>query len=315
MVYWRPFSSYNAAAFHGGWRLIISFTCNLCGQANQREQAELTREAHTCTVCSSSVRVRSIIHVLSMELLGISIPLTEFPQLKSLRGIGTSDSCVYADRLAQKFDYRNTFYDSAPQLDLANPPAAEAGVYDFLISSEVFEHVPPPASAAFVGAAMLLKPTGVLVLTMPYSIEPDTVEHFPDMHEFGLARVGDHTVLVNRTRDGQLQVFDKVVFHGAERGKALEMRELTEDDVKRHLAEAGFSDVRIYADDYPPYGIFQSEAWSLPIAARRTPFGLGLDATREIVGQWRQVKQQLSAEDRIATSRWVRLGRKLGVVR
>lgn len=295
--------------------MLIDFTCNLCGQANRSERAELTREAHTCSVCSSSVRVRSIIHVLSLELLGVSIPLPDFPQLKSLRGIGTSDSCVYADRLAQKFDYRNTFYDSAPKLDLADPPAAECGLYDFLVSSEVFEHVPPPASAAFSGASRLLKPTGVLVLTMPYSIEPETVEHYPDLHEFGLARVGNQTVLVNRTREGKLQVFEKVVFHGAEKGQALEMRELTEADVLGHLSDVGFVDARIYTDDYPAFGIFQSEAWSLPIAARKAPFGLNADATREIVDQWLEVKRRFDNEQATQTSRWMRLGRKLGLTR
>ena len=293
--------------------MIVSFLCNLCGHSNSREKAGITREAHTCSVCSSSVRVRSIIHILSQELLGDSIPLPDFPQLKSLRGIGTSDSCVYADRLAQKFDYRNTFYDSPPKLDLACPAEAEWGAYDFLISSEVFEHVPAPASAAFVGASRLLKPNGVLVLTMPYSIEPQTVEHYPDLHEYGLARVGDQTVLVNRTRDGELQVFENVVFHGAEKGQALEMRELTEADVKRHLAEVGFADVRIYADDYPPFGIYHTEAWSLPIAARKMPFALGRDAVCEIVGQWVQTKKRLDQDDQLRNSRWVRLGRKLGL--
>jgi hypothetical protein len=293
---------------------MISFTCNLCGHANRRERAELTREAHTCARCSSSVRVRSIIHVLSLELLGVSLPLPDFPHLKSLRGVGTSDSCVYADRLAQKFDYRNTFYDTAPKLDLAKPPQAEFGVYDFLVSSEVFEHVPPPAFAAFEGASHLLKPSGVLVLTMPYSIEPETVEHYPEMHEFGLARVGDDTVLVNRTREGLFQVFDKVVFHGAEKGQALEMRELTEDDVKRHLRDAGFNDIRIYGEDVPPFGIFQSEAWSLPIAARKAPFTLSMDTSREILDQWVRLNQRLDHDQRLQSSRWMRLGRRLGFI-
>ena len=293
----------------------MKFICNLCGEPNSCDRSEFTREAHNCAVCRSSVRTRSIVHALSMELFGLSLVLPDFPQVRSLRGVGTSDWIGYADRLAQKFDYRNTFFESAPKLDLAHPPEAECGTYDFLISSEVFEHVLPPAANAFNGSARLLKPNGVLVLTVPYSLEPSSLEHYPDLHEFGLAHVGKDVVLVNRTKSGEMQVFENVVFHLAERGNALELRELTECDVRRHLAEAGFAHVQIQTEDYPPFGIFHSETWSLPIIARKMPHAFSLDSTRELIEQWRQVKQQLNDAGRLQNSRWMRLGSKLGLVR
>ena len=101
----------------------------------------------------------------------------------------------------------------------------------------------------------------------------------------------------------------------AERGNALELRELTECDVRRHLAEAGFSHVQIQTEDYPEFGIFHSETWSLPIIARKMPHAFSLDSIREVIEQWRQVKQQLNDVGRLQNSRWMRLGNKLGLVR
>ena len=62
-------------------------------------------------------------------------------------------------------------------------------------------------------AFRLLKTPGVLLLTVPYSLEATTAERFPELHEFGIARVGDTTVLVNRSRSGELRVFENLVFH------------------------------------------------------------------------------------------------------
>ena len=62
------------------------------------------------------------------------------------------------------------------------------------------------------------------------------------------------------------QFFDNLVFHGG-KGSTLEMREFTETSLKALLAGAGFTDIRIYAEDYPPFGIVRAESWSLPIAA------------------------------------------------
>src|SRR5262249_10621202 len=159
------------------------------------------------------------------------------------------------------FDYRNTFFDREPRFDIANPPPEEHGRYDFLISSEVFEHVQPPVERPFANAAALLKPTALLVLTTPYSLETRTARHYPDLHEFGFAQVGGRFVLVNRTRTGQMQVFENPIFHVGCSGDALEMREFAETDLQSLLAGAGFRSVRIYAENYSPFGIVRTENW------------------------------------------------------
>jgi SAM-dependent methyltransferase len=108
--------------------------------------------------------------------------LPDFPRVKSLRGIGTSDSSQYAPRLAEVFDYRNTFYDREPRFDLGKRPD-EKETYDFVLSSDVFEHVAPPREQAFRNVYDMLKPNGVLVFTVPYEIE-ESAEHFPKISVF-----------------------------------------------------------------------------------------------------------------------------------
>ena len=293
---------------------MAEFLCNICGKKNRGERT-LKREVASCESCGSSVRTRGIVYVLAMELFGVPLALPDFPRVRSLRGMGTSDPNQYADGLTRKFDYRDTFYDREPRFDIANPPADELGRYEFLISSEVFEHVPPPAVTPFCAAHRLLKPNGVLVLTVPYSLESAPIERFPDLHEFGLAHVGDRMVLVNRKPDGEMQVFEDLIFHAGWEGPSLEMRQLTEGKLKELLAAGGFADVRFYGESYPPFGIVQAETWSLPIAARKGPFAFSFDAARDVVREWQELKLKFDAEmARLDKALWFRVGRKLGLL-
>lgn len=251
-------------------------------------------EAPTCGFCGSGVRLRGLLHTLSQELFGTSLPLTEFPRVKSLRGLGTSDSNLYAEKLEDRFDYRNTFFHREPRFDIANPASDEFGRYDFLLSSEVLEHVLSPVEAAFQNACRMLKPSGVFVFTVPCSLEATTAERFGQLHDFGLAALSDRTLLVNRTPHGEVQVFDGLIFHGG-RGATLEMREFSEAGLKTLLATAGFTDVRIDSQDYPEFGIVRRYAWSLPIAARKGPFALSQDAARDLAEQYRDSEKRLQA--------------------
>lgn len=278
------------------------FTCNICGASCRQPQ---------CLSCGAGLRDRAILQVLSRELFGVDLTLPEFPRMKSLRGLGISDSAVYADRLALKFDYRNTFFDRPPRLDITNPPPEESGQFDFVVSSEVMEHVAPPVEAAFAATFRLLKPKGVLILTTPYSLEKSTVEHYPELHEFGLAQTGGRLVLVNRTQSGELQLFDNPVFHIGCADKALEVREFSEIALRALLTGAGFQSVQIYSEDYPPFGIERRENWSLPMAARKETFVLGPDATREVMEHWRELNRSVQG---LGRRYWFRLGHKLGLV-
>jgi SAM-dependent methyltransferase len=196
--------------------------------------------------------------------------LPDFPKNRGIRGVGMSDWDGFAVPLAKKLDYTRTYFDQEPRLDLKNINSDQCGRYDFVLCSEVLEHVEPPVEPAFEGLANLLKPNGVLLLTVPYQINTGTIEHFPNLHEYSLTCVGGSYVLVNRTKNGTYEVFDKLTFHGGI-GATLEMRIFGEPDLMRNLSASGFEQVTIQGEDYPHFGILFQERWSLPILARKKP--------------------------------------------
>jgi SAM-dependent methyltransferase len=252
-----------------------SFTCNICGVVCERLSAPPGREVPSCSACGSTVRLRSLIALLSREIFGVVLALPDFPVLKGIRGIGMSDPPELAEPLAEKFSYANTFYHQEPRLDVADSSeeqlAEHIGRYDFILSSEVLEHVAPPVERAFVNLNRMLKPDGLLLLTVPYRIDGRTAEHFPELHEYALAAPGGRTVLVNRRRDGSLEVFENLSFHGGD-GSTLEMRSFSEASLKEILAAAGFPSTGIGWEDFPEFGILHDESWSLPMAGRKGTF-------------------------------------------
>jgi SAM-dependent methyltransferase len=248
----------------------LTFTCNVCGGVSTVPRAALDRESATCAACGSSVRYRAIVHALSTALFGTSLPLAEFPERRDLRGVGLSDWEGYTGLLASKLGYRNTYYHAEPRLDLVDPPPELAGTLDFLVCSDVLEHVAPPVERAFRGAATLLAPGGVLVLTVPYGREGETVEHYPGLHEYAVVDFHGRPVVLDHAAGGGWRVFEDPVFHGGA-GETLEMRIFSLPALLRHLEQAGFVDAVELAEDVERYGIVWLHPWSLPVLARRGP--------------------------------------------
>jgi SAM-dependent methyltransferase len=252
----------------------LRYRCNICDRICETKVLQLTREEPSCPRCGSTVRARAIVRVLSLELFGTSLPLSKFPIQKDLRGIGLSDWDAHAVRLARAFDYRNTHFDSEPRLDItADIDPALEGTLDFLIASEVFEHVAPPVSEAFRNSYKLLRPRGVLIFSVPYRTEGATEEHYPDLFRYEIERTADKTVLKNTTRDGRKQAFSNLVFHGGE-GATVEMRIFAEASLLDEFARAGFQNVMTYNDPDFEHGIYWNEDWSggsFPMSARKQP--------------------------------------------
>ena len=245
----------------------MQYTCNICGQQNELVESRLGRETPDCGGCGSTVRMRSIIGLLTRSLFGTLAPIEQLPTRPEIRGVGLSDWDEYARRLAERFDYTNTYYHQEPRLDITEVGDDQAATCDFVISTDVFEHVLSPVSRAFVGARKLLKPGGVLVLTVPYSLDAQTKEHFPELHDWRLEREGADWVLRNRRPDGSEDEFRSLIFHGGP-GSTLEMRLFCRDDLVKHLNDAGFREVRIADELMPEIGVVWNHPWSLPIVAR-----------------------------------------------
>jgi SAM-dependent methyltransferase len=247
------------------------FLCNVCGSACATPAEKLERETASCPNCQSSVRLRALIALLSEEIFGVLLTLPEFPTLKGIRAIGMSDTPRVAELLAAKFDYTNTFYHQSPLFDVTQPCRGDLGRYDFILSSEVMEHVPPPVERSFANLHSLLKPNGLLLMTTPYTMGDETEEHFPELNEYTLATLGGKIVLLNRRRDGSIETFENLVFHGGH-GSTLEIRLFTESGLRAALGEVGFNEVHFAVKSLPEYGIDHSETRSLPIAARKGKF-------------------------------------------
>ena len=261
---WRDGSGGDPARIRPGAR--VPFICNLCGTPNAGTLAALSREALTCTHCGSNVRFRAMAYLVTKEVLGSPMLLPDLPEHKEITGVGLSDAINYAAPLAARFSYENTFYHTDPRLDIVDVDASRLGRYDFIIASDVFEHVEPPVARAFANARRMLRPGGKFIFTVPFTLDGDTREHFPELHEWSLAESDGAWTLTNRTREGRVQTFTDLVFHGGP-GSTLEMRLFSLKALEREFKDAGFARIRIAAEPYLPFGIHWPEPWSVPMVA------------------------------------------------
>jgi SAM-dependent methyltransferase len=170
-------------------------------------------ELPSCSRCASNIRTRWLVHRLSRELFAQSLPLFEFPSRQTVTGLGLSDPDVLADPLIEKFSYRNTFYDHAPRFDIRSDDSPLADL-DFLIASEVFEHVEPPVARAFRNSARLLKPSGFMLLTTPWVYEGPPENALPDLYDWKLVQEDGTWVIVNRNPAGQVERYHDLAFDG-----------------------------------------------------------------------------------------------------
>ncbi len=200
--------------------------------------------------------------MLSLSLFGRSLAIGEFPRRKDIRGIGLSCAGPYARRLRRKLAYTNTFYHKRPRLDICRPDPAMSGTLDFIIASDVFEHIVPPVSRAFENCRRLLKAGGVMVFSVPYAYEGSTVEHFPELHDYRIEKLDGRQVLLNRTTDGREQRFENLSFHGGA-GGTLEMRAFSRPDLIREFEQAGFEQPQFCDENDPGCGVMLDEEGAL----------------------------------------------------
>src|ERR1019366_6396984 len=143
------------------------------------------------------------------------------------------------------------------------------------------------------------------------------------LHEFRIVPLGDSSVLINRRRDGGVEIRDDLVFHGGT-GATLEMREYGASALRAQLLAAGFRAVDFLTENVPESGILFDRDTSQPLIARNQGFTVDHWAGRQRVDAWQTAEAKARKEKeradvlaeriRLASgSRWVRLGRKLGI--
>lgn len=248
---------------------LLTFQCNICSTINRVPVNSLNRETPSCSKCASTVRMRGMIHALSVALYQKSLPINEFPLSREIKGIGMSDWDTYAKALANRVSYVNTYYHKEPKLDITDIKDRDESTLDFILTTDVFEHVLAPCSRAFENSYKLLKPGGHLVMSVPYSLEnEDNQEHFSDLHDFKIVEKNNRRVLINETSTGNIQEYDNLIFHGGE-GDTLEMRLFSEAGLIKNLKDAGFDEIQFMKDPCFEYGVYWPHTWSLPVIARK----------------------------------------------
>ena len=251
----------------------LTFQCNICSTWVTAGVGSLGRETPNCPTCASSARLRAMARSLAIAVTGEPCLLENLPG--DLRGIGLSDHQLMSRHLARHLDYHNTFFHQEPLVDVTKPAATRMASVDFLLSSDVFEHVLPPVQAAFDGAFAMLRPGGWLILSVPHvpaGMGEGTKEHFPDLHRWSVqSDSGGGRTLMNVTAEGVRQVYDSLVFHGGS-GETLEMRLFEERSILAHLAAAGFENVSMRTESDLRFGIcWGDDRASVPIIAQRPP--------------------------------------------
>ena len=242
---------------------MIEFKCNLCDTLNTQSES-FSREGNQCSSCNSNSRLRYAAYIVQC-LLEESVGKI---------GLGLSENPSLAGYLKSRSVYINSFYhlpENDPlHFDLLNLKDKDIGTYDYMTSLDVFEHIPPPAKNAFIGAFNTLKPGGYLILSVPYTLGLETIEHFPNLYQFSLVRSfkEDQYILKNTTKAGEHEEFEDLIFHGGP-GQTLEMRVFCEDHIQRLLTESGFTEVKFWSENFPEIGASFPEEWSRLISAKK----------------------------------------------
>ncbi len=230
--------------------MMRSFTCNVCGAINTPHRMPGHVPGPLCATCGSSTRFRKVAYALSRYVLGGDGTLFRLKD-PGQQGIGLSDAHPFARAMACVRGYTNTYFHREPRLDIMQSDSGYADL-DYLISSDVFEHTPPPRHVPFRNAYAMLKPGGALILSVPACDR--CVEHFPRLHRYHIEEENGHSILVNYTAAGDREIFRNLRFHGGP-GATLEMRIFSVAAVEDELAAAGFTRWRRVEDECVEFGI------------------------------------------------------------
>jgi SAM-dependent methyltransferase len=237
----------------------MSFVCNITGKLFDLNENEKDRELAIRFGFNS--RFRAICYVFCKLFYGECKILSNLEKNKSLKGIGMSDS-GWADIFGQKFNYINTFYHTSPHLDIYNKEHLKNYTdLDFIISSDVFEHIDPFPSLqhAFNNLFKMLKYGGNIIFSVPYT-NSEHIEHFPNLYDYKIKKENNKYILYNTTIENKIETFDNLCFHGGP-GNVLEMRVFSKTSIISFLEKSGFINITFYdiTDDMKKYGIFWSQ--------------------------------------------------------
>lgn len=173
-----------------------------------------------------------------MQGLGIEPrPMLELTPDMRRHGLGISDNPEMARFFRRCFNYSNSELDVAPIVDLLHPPSSTNGLYDFVICSDVLEHVPPPAERALSSLAGFLRPGGVAMVSVPIRDE-GTDEYYPGIERWQL----QEGQLVWTDSDGIQHIDPDPEIHGGD-GLTIAFRTWGAEAFENAILANGFSSI------------------------------------------------------------------------
>ena len=210
-------------------------TCIACGSAP--EISVSGREDVVCSRCGVTWRIGACLYALH-EGLGVGGAFGKMEPDLSRVGIGVSDDWRLASLLASRFAYTNTFLHRFPYLDISDPPEILRDSLEFVICSDVLEHVMGDVQVAMRGLLSILRPGGFIVTSIPIA-GPDHVEYFPGCRSY--VELGSSVEWTDNL--GIVRRNDAPIYHGGQ-GQTLTFRQFTEDSFAKALEQAGFANIR-----------------------------------------------------------------------
>ena len=212
--------------------------CSICFRITKTINNLNSREGTNCGHCNSTSRDRQIVYQLHRNVIKRKFirPFDEF------KIIGVSDGYLVSKILTKIYrkNYTNYKYTEDPKLDIKKVPEELFGIADFLICSEVLEHVAPPVEEAFLGLFNLLKNKGKLIFSVPHTDNTHQhIEHFPETLIYNLEEEETSKKLIGVSTLGDEFVFENLVFHGGD-GFTIEFRIFSENSVISNLEKVGF---------------------------------------------------------------------------
>lgn len=227
---------------------------NIYGGFDSFKFATAHREGGIGARFQTWVRARAIIYALT-ERLGCFPILAFLNQNNEIKGLGVSDDERYAAPLAAKFNYINTFFHTEPFLDVMKFRPDLVDQFDFIICTDVLEHIIGDWRVALNYFHHYLKPNGVLIFSVPCDLEANqTLEHYPGCIGYDVKEVaGEYLVNINYPLNKTV-IAENPIFHGGP-GNTLEMRMFSKSELEEFSRLLGFSEFHYYGDNVPKFGI------------------------------------------------------------
>lgn len=215
---------------------LTLFTCVVCGRMSRADSPG--RESMQCHRCGATWRARAMVLGVLQSLGYSNTALKDAREDLSIRGLGTSDDIKIVKQLVNKFDYVNTYYHKGPKLDLTNVDPQWRECAQFVICSDVLEHVPPPTHSALEGLFSVVASGGAAIISIPYTTADATIEFYPELERYEV----EGNQVVWHDSNGVRHIDDSPEFHGGA-GQTLAFRVWSLAKFEEALLRVGFSQI------------------------------------------------------------------------